>query len=177
VFERKIASRLRRIYDTPELLAELDGSTPKTRPGIVKRSVVQRGQQGGGAKAPDVVTPTTWWLELQWAQPGKGRADCSDKLEQAERDVNDMPNGSEAWRPAVIWAKKGSPIINVTLRAMTLMSELCDRSYWIPAGGQAELARSMPAIISFEDFVKLLERDHDRSRARWEASRQGTKAS
>lgn len=137
-------------------IAAADASNRKT---LIKQSAVQRGQQGGGARSPDIKTPTNWWLELANLQEGTGRADGSDKLEQAERDIAFMGDG---YRAAVIWSRKGSRLINVTMRISTLIETLS-------SGGGSwscafKAASSSTAVIPFETFCKILEAQYVASR-------------
>jgi len=171
-FERDMARRLRQIYDSPSLLAEIETATAKTRPSILRQSSVRRGEQRLGAREPDVVTPTTWWFELQCSQEGSGRVDGTDKLAQAERDIR---MGATQWiRPVVIYRRKGSNRVWVTLYYTVLACGL----NWAPRRDALKFSHDMTVTIAWEAFETILkaekaqnERQQDSSSGRGPSAR------
>lgn len=158
-FEREIARRLRQIYDPSDLLTQLEAATPQTRPKLLLQSSVRRGDQRRGAREPDIVTPSTWWLELQCKSPNSGgKRDGTDKLNQAQRDIMGRPD-CPWYRPAVVERRKGSPRVWVTMPAHTLAATL---GYDIRADTLIGLARDMPTTISWEAFETILASEKDR---------------
>lgn len=84
LFEQLVARDLRRIFDPPELFAEMEKARPKDRAILIKQSRVHRGRQGEGAAESDVhVAGCPWWFELQHAD----RIDPKGKLLQSEWDA------------------------------------------------------------------------------------------
>jgi hypothetical protein len=137
-----MAQELRKIYDPPSLLDRLAGATPHNRQSILKESSVQRGQQARGAHEPDVITPSPWWMELQWAS--RQSHNPKKKLAQAVRDVMDQEDCR--WtRPVAICQEKGShtPIVRLFL------SDLAKAAAGMPWGG-------IEITLDFEAFWEIL---------------------
>ena len=150
-FERQIAAGLRRIYDPPELVEQIATANAKTRPALMQQSSVRRGDQRGGAREPDLVTPSHWWLELHCAAENRGRVNASDKLEQA---IRDSANTHWIW-PAVVFRRKGSPLVWVTLQLVTL----ADAMRW-----GVEPRPRWPITLSWDNFEAILIEDYHGSR-------------
>jgi len=139
-FERQVANDLREIYDPPELVAAIRAAKPAERPALLKRSLVRRGEQGHGALEPDVVTPTTWWIEC-----GNGATvDPLKKLLQAKQDA---PRGRRA---VAVVHRKGARRCTATLSLGDLATAVSEAS---DAGLRAEL---LTCTIGYEDWLALL---------------------
>ena len=152
-FERKIATALRAIYDSPELTAELAASTRDRarHRELLKSSKVRRSDQGKGALEPDVVVQDCpVWHELQRAK----RPEPVVKLAQAERDV--AMSGSDLW-PVSICALAGSTKTTVCMRAITFLA-LADLE--LPKGMRA--FGEITVQIDLEPYLQLLRDDYDR---------------
>jgi hypothetical protein len=158
-FERRVAHRLRQIYDSSALRNCIDTApTHKERLAAVAQSCVHRGRQSLGAAqhvpVPDLVAPCRWWFELEWAQNSETR-DRVHKLEQAERDIK--KSGDNRW-PVVVWAQKGSPIVWVTLRAEHFVA-----AQTADLESVSVLEPAMPVIARFDEFEKILISEHQRN--------------
>lgn len=75
--------------------------------------------------------------------------DCSDKLEQAEADIAAL---TDPRTPAVVWARKGSPAVYVTMR-------IGDLHMAVSGLGFADDTTLDVAIIHWWTFEKILRRN------------------
>lgn len=150
-FERKIANDLRQIYDPINLCMQINEAKGKEYFRLLKQSSVRRGEQGRGAHEPDVVTPTTWWLELQWASSAS--FDPMKKFNQALRDIKDH-DGKKQWiRPVSICQRKHISKITVLLYLSDLITAVNDvsRETLIPSKIKNTIIN-----IKYEDFLEIL---------------------
>lgn len=157
MFERQVATDLRKILDPPELTDRIQkAESPAERRAAMQRSCVRRGQQSAGAHEPDIVTPTPFWIEVTRQQ---GDA-AVKKLSQAVGDLEAAHlAGKWDWRfPAAVCRKTGSPTINVCLRLGDLMEVVC-----ATGAGEAhpvdQRFRGLPVVISYHGFLELLEKE------------------
>lgn len=163
-FEQRVARLMREIYDPPELVAAIGLAKGKDHANLLKKSSVRRGDQGRGAMEPDIVTPSNWWFELQWA--GRDHYRPMEKLKQAIRDVDDT-NG-QWFRPVAVCQLKGSPTITAYMR----MREFFDLLFNVP--WQMELIPTFikkkdlyEQVMSFDisTLITLLTAERDREKA------------
>lgn len=154
-FERRIARDLRLIYDPPELCEKIAEAGARDRVRLMKMSAVRRGQQGRGAQEPDLVTPTAWWIELQWAGSGAHRPMA--KYGQAMRDIADHGGGRPWQRPVAICRLKGSPQINAWLCLGDMLSAL--------GRDPGTLLASAVISIQYETFLEVLSHEWHRRQA------------
>lgn len=113
---------------------------------LLKASCIRRSEQGRGARSPDLITPTHWWFELN----DSAAPVPLNKLDQAERDIRSLATTDNPWVvPAVIWHRKASPTINVTLRANAFLRTFNSRPKYLPPV-------EAHVTLDFEHFAMIL---------------------
>lgn len=125
---------------------------------LQKQSAIRRGEQGRGAHEPDVVSPTSWWLEL--ARRKEPNA-VQMKLAQGQRDLEAAAAAGKArtWqKAAALHRKTGSHQIVVALALADLVEAAGDGLFAAEAW-----TWEIPVVISYDHFLKLVEEEHDRS--------------
>ena len=177
--ERKVVADLQRILE-PELAKEMDHAREmiKIPPEMKANKILakarrsewtrelrrlqslsssRRGEQGRGAHEPDVVSPLVWWIECS------RRKDLGavGKLAQAERELAAAGKAGKdkQWsRPVAVYRKTGTSTITVAMLLIDLVEAVGD-GLFLAAGW----SWSLPVVISYETFLKLVEDEHARA--------------
>jgi hypothetical protein len=173
-FEREIVMALQLILE-PNLAAEMNKTraelkipkgTPKETAAAIRSettkklrhlqglSQIKRGEQRRGAHEPDVVSPTSWWIEVS----RRGDPGPLGKLAQAERELKAARKaGKEQWtRPVACYRKTGSPTITVALWLDDLMEALGAPILWTTP----QWSWNLPVVIGYDWFLKLVEDEY-----------------
>jgi hypothetical protein len=143
---------MRRIFDPPELVQQLESTTAvKDRAdhkALLKESRVRRSDQGRGAMEPDlVIRDCSCWMELKDAKDPEPQA----KLLQAESDALEARQGQ--W-PVAITHKIGRRSIQVTMRCYVFLEHV------------AEWMSGLDVItIDYSDFLDVLS-EKEKARAK-----------
>jgi hypothetical protein len=171
-FERRIAQKLREVYDPPELLAEIAKATKekrvKDRTVLLKRSRVRRSEQSKGAREPDVVVKgCPCWIECQDA--ATNHFTPLEKYAQAERDVDETDQWASLW-PVAVCHKTGEHKIGVWIafHHLVLLANIQPLLNVDGEPGPLNLFSKgfeleQPVRIDIEDFLTLLRDDYART--------------
>jgi hypothetical protein len=137
--------------------AEIRSEATKDLRALQKLSAIRRGEQGRGAHEPDVVSPTSWWLEIARKKDPNA---VHDKLAQGQRDLDAAAAAGKSgtWsRVAALHRRTGTPQIVVALELADLVEAAGDGLF-----AAAPWAWKLPVVIGYDQFLKLVKEEHAR---------------